>query len=59
MLVKSMTEEEIYGIGHAFSYYDYGEERECPLPFPGKKPRKTISVRMDIGENSFLHNVRS
>lgn len=26
MLVKSITEEEIYGIGHAFGYYDYGEE---------------------------------
>ena len=27
MLVKSITEEEIYGIGHAFGYYDCGEER--------------------------------
>ena len=26
MLVKSITEEEIYGIGHSFGYYDYGEE---------------------------------
>ena len=26
MLVKSITEEEIYGIGHAFGYYDCGEE---------------------------------
>ena len=26
MLVKSMTEEEIHEIGHAFGYYDYGHE---------------------------------
>ena len=49
MLVKSITEEEIYGIGHSFGYYDYGEERECPLPFPGKKPLQTISVLMCAG----------
>ena len=33
MLVKSMTEEEIYGIGHAFSYYDYGEETGMSAAF--------------------------
>ena len=26
MLVKTMAEEEIYDIGHAFGYYDYGRE---------------------------------
>lgn len=26
MLVKSMTEKEIHEIGHAFGYYDYGQE---------------------------------
>ena len=26
MLVKSMTEEEIYEIGQAFGCYDYGQE---------------------------------
>ena len=26
MLVRDITEEEIYGIGHAFGYYDYGAE---------------------------------
>ena len=26
MLVQSITAEEIYGIGHSFGYYDYGEE---------------------------------
>ena len=46
MLVKSITEEEIYGIGHAFGYYDYGEK---PLPFPGKRPLQTISVLMCAG----------
>ena len=48
MLVKSMTEEEIYGIGHAFGYYDYGEEIGT-LPFPGKRPLQTISVLMCAG----------
>ena len=37
MLVKSMTEEEIYGIGHAFSYYDYGEETGMSAAFSGKE----------------------
>lgn len=26
MIVKSMNESAIYAIGHAFGYYDYGEE---------------------------------
>lgn len=26
MLVKTMAEKEIYDIGHAFGYYDYGQE---------------------------------
>ena len=34
MLVKSITEEEIYGIGHAFGYYDYEEETAA---FSGKE----------------------
>lgn len=37
MLVKSITEEEIYGIGHAFSYYDYGEETGLSVAFSGKE----------------------
>ena len=37
MLVQSMTEEEIYGIGHAFGYYDYGEEPEMSAAFSGKE----------------------
>ena len=37
MLVKSMTEEEIYEIGHAFGYYDYGEETGMPAAFSGKE----------------------
>ncbi len=35
MLVKSITEEEIYGIGHAFGYYDYGEETGMAAAFSG------------------------
>lgn len=37
MLVKSMTEEEIYEIGHAFGYYDYGEETGMSAAFSGKE----------------------
>ena len=37
MLVKSMTEEEIYEIGHAFGYYDYGEEPGMAAAFSGKE----------------------
>ena len=37
MLVKSMTEEEIYEIGHAFGYYDYGEETGMAAAFSGKE----------------------
>ena len=37
MLVKSITEEEIYGIGHAFGYYDYEEETGMAAAFSGKE----------------------
>ena len=37
MLVKSMTEEEICEIGHAFGYYDYGEETGMSAAFSGKE----------------------
>lgn len=37
MLVKSIAEEEIYGIGHAFSYYDCGEETGMSATFSGKE----------------------
>ena len=37
MLVKSMTEQEIYEIGHAFGYYDYGEETGMAAAFSGKE----------------------
>ena len=37
MLVKSMTEEKICEIGHAFGYYDYGEETGMSAVFSGKE----------------------
>ena len=37
MLVKSITEEEIYCIGHAFGYYDYGQEAGMAAAFSGKE----------------------
>ena len=36
MLVRTMTEEEIYDIGHAFGYYDYGQETGMPSAFSGQ-----------------------
>ena len=35
MLVKPITEEEINGIGHAYGYYDYGEETGLSAAFSG------------------------
>ena len=37
MLVKSMTEEEIHEIGHAFGYYDCGQETGMTAAFSGQK----------------------
>ena len=37
MLVKSITEEEIYCIGYAFGYYDYGRETGMFAAFSGKE----------------------
>ena len=44
-----MTEEEIYEIGHASVIMTTERKWECPLLFPGKKPRRTISVLMCVG----------
>ena len=50
MLVKPMTEEDIYEIGTMPSATMTTKRKwECPLPFPGKKPRQTISVLMCAG----------
>ena len=37
MLVQSVTAEEIYGIGHSFVYYDYGQETGMSAAFSGKE----------------------
>ena len=37
MLVRTITEEEIHDIGHAFGYYDYGQETGLPAAFSGKE----------------------
>ena len=37
MLVKSMTEEEIHEIGHAFGCYDYGQKTGMTSAFSGKE----------------------
>ena len=38
MIVKSMNESAIYAIGHAFGYYDYGEETGMVYAFSGQEP---------------------
>ena len=37
MLVKTMTREEIHDIGHAFGYYDYGQETGMTAAFSGRE----------------------
>ena len=37
MLVKSMTDEEIHEIGHAFGYYDYGQETGMTAAFSNQE----------------------
>ena len=44
MLVKSITEKEIYDIGHAFGYYDYGQETGMPAAFSGKEAQKKQGI---------------
>ena len=38
MIVESMNESAIYAIGHAFGYYDYGEETGMVYAFFGQEP---------------------
>ena len=37
MIVKSMNESAVYAIGHAFGYYDYGEETGMTYAFSGQE----------------------
>lgn len=37
MLVKSMIEKKIHEIGHAFGYYDYGQETGMTAAFSGRE----------------------
>ena len=37
MHFKTMTEKEIYDIGHAFGYYDYGQETGMTAAFSGQE----------------------
>ena len=57
MLVKSITEEEIYGIGHAFGYYDYGEETGMSAAFSGKEATANYICAYVRGvlQGGFLH----
>ena len=57
MLVKSITEEEIYGIGHAFGYYDYGGETGMAAAFSGKEATANYICAYVCGvlRGGFLH----
>ena len=57
MLVQLMTEEEIYGIGHAFGYYDYGEETGMSAAFSGKEDTANYICAYVRGvlQGGFLH----
>ena len=59
MLVKSITEEEIYGIGHAFGYYDYGEETGMAAAFSGKEATANYICAYVRGvlRGGFLHTI--
>ena len=37
MLVKTIKESAVYDIGHAFGYYDYGQETGLPAAFSGQE----------------------
>ena len=57
MLVKSMTEEEIHEIGHAFGYYDYGQETGMTAAFSGQKATEEYICTYVRGmlRGGFLH----
>ena len=57
MLVKTMTEEEIHEIGHAFGYYDYGQETGMNAVFSGQKATEEYICTYVRGmlRGGFLH----
>ena len=57
MLVKAMTEEEIHDIGHAFGYYDYGQETGMPSAFSGQEATAEYICTYVCGmlRGGFLH----
>lgn len=57
MLVKSITEKEIYDIGHAFGYYDYGQETGMSAAFSGKDATANYICAYVSGvlRSGFLH----
>ena len=60
MIVKSMNESAIYAIGHAFSYYDYGEETGMVYAFSGQEPTAQYICAYVRGmlRGGFLHTTR-
>ena len=58
MLVKSMTEEEICEIGHAFGYYDYEEETGMSAAFSGKEATANCICAYMRGVCAYVRGVR-
>ena len=57
MLVRTITEEEIHDIGHAFGYYDYGQETGMTAAFSGQKATEEYICTYVRGmlRGGFLH----
>lgn len=57
MIVKSMNESAICAIGHAFGYYDYGEETGMVYAFFGQEPTAQYICAYVCGmlRGGFLH----
>ena len=59
MLIRTITEEEIHDIGHAFGYYDYGQETGLPAAFSGQEATADYICAYVRGmlRGGFLHAV--
>lgn len=62
MLVKTINESAIYDIGHAFGYYDYGQETGLPAAFSGQQATTEYNLRLcarDVAGRISAHHQRT
>ena len=59
MKVTTLDEKSIHGIGHAFGYYDYGEETGMAAAFSGKEATANYICAYVRGvlRGGFLHTI--